>query len=118
MTGDLMTAKESITDSSNSSESRDCSTGNIIDWSEEKVAECCLVIGLGCPAGASTKLATTISVSYDCTEGALHWRREWSSFKKRWCCKKFSLGCDVLTTAGPALRIYDCKKGSDDQSMG
>merc|ERR1712045_515840 len=50
---------------------------------------------------------------FNCADGALNWRSEWSGSKKRWCCDIHGKGCPPPggnDDAVPAAQ-YDCDAG-------
>mmetsp|Transcript_71990 Transcript_71990/g.181994 ORF Transcript_71990/g.181994 Transcript_71990/m.181994 type:complete len:1187 (-) Transcript_71990:14-3574(-) len=82
-------------------------------WSKGKKAWCCHFDNLGCEEVAiiprtstSESLSSTSSMPpttttlepHDCRNGLSHWARDWTSAKRDWCCKHYSLGCPTTVT--------------------
>lgn len=45
---------------------------------------------------------------FNCTEGSEDWERNWTLFKKRWCCANYESGCPTPHTT---LAPFDCSDG-------
>lgn len=50
---------------------------------------------------------------FNCADGALNWRSEWSVEKKEWCCKIHDKGCPANGEGWDAVPAaqYDCNAG-------
>lgn len=88
-------------------------------WSKRQEEFCCSTVGRCCmepdrfedptpPPGPVGPVDP-----FNCADGALNWRSEWSVEKKEWCCKIHDKGCPANGEGWDAVPAaqYDCNAG-------